>query len=194
MEKAGFWERSVAPALVLFLVMTLSWITYNLSWRLENVSLHRFLASVSGTLLFVSVAFGALPVYFVACSRGASLTERTAASLINPFLWATKECVRLCISFTFLESVYYYLNPLNIWLVFGVAAEMAFAEILCRQRLRKRGENVRVFSPGAVAVLLIGLFLVVALYAWGQGENVYVVFLEGYRFLFGPGAGVRVAF
>ncbi len=194
MEKPGLRERFVTPVLVLFCVMTLSWLAYNLSWRLESVSLHRFLASLSGTLLFVSVAFGAIPVYAFACSRGAPLTERVIASVINPFLWATKECIRLCISFTFLESVYYYLNPLNILLAFGVIAEMAFAEILCRKWLRKRGEAVRVFPPFAVAGLLISLSLVVALYAWGEGENVYVLFLEGYRFLFGAGAGVRVGF
>lgn len=192
MERSGFRQRFVTPVLVLFCVMTSSWLTYTLSWRLGNVTLHRILASVSGTLLFVSVVLGAPAVYSIACFRGASLTERVVASLINPFLWATKECVRLCISFTFLESAYYYLNPLNIWLAFGVIAEMALAEIICRQRFRKRGKNVRVFHPCAVAALLISLFLVVALYAWGGGENVYVLFLEGYRVLFGSGMGVQV--
>jgi hypothetical protein len=95
-------------------------------------------------------------------------------------------------SFTLLESAYYYLNPLNIWLAFGVIAEMALAEMLCRQRRRRQGTAIRVLHPTAVAVFLISLFLVVSLYAWGEGENVYVLFLEGYRALFGPGAGVQV--
>ncbi len=192
MERCGFRERFVTPVLVVFCVMILSWLVYNLSWRLENATLHRILASVSGALLFLSVALGTLVVYAMAYFRGASLKERIAASLINPFLWATKECIRLCISFTFLESVYYYLNPLNIWLVFGVTAEMALAEMLCRRRLRSRGEAIRVLHPTAVAVLLISLSLVVSLYVWGEGENVYVLFLEGYRVLFGPGTGVQV--
>jgi len=191
-KRLGFRERLVSPVLVFFVIMTSSWIAYNLAWRLENATLHRVVASVSGALLFLSVALGTLAVYSMAYFRGASLKERIAASLINPFLWATKECLRLCISFSLLESVYYYFNPLNIWLAFGIAAEMALAEMVCRQRRRSQGADIRVLHPAAVAVFLISLSLVVSLYLWGEGENVYALFLEGYRGFFGPGTGVGV--
>ena len=194
MKKLDFGKRFVMPVLVVFFVMASSWLVYNLSWRLENVAVHRLLASVSGTVLFLSVAFGALVVYPVAYFRGAAWKERVPASLINPFLWATKECIRLSISFSFLECSYYYLNPLNAWLLLSVIAEMALAEIFCRAKLRARGEDARVLHPTTVAVLLISLSLVVSLYAWGEGENVYVLFLQGYRVLFGPGTHVQVSF
>jgi hypothetical protein len=193
MEGLGLRERFVTPVLVVFFVMTSSWLVYNLSWRLESVTLHRVLASGSGTLLFLSVAFGALLVYPMSYFRGATWKERVLASLVNPFLWASKECIRLSISFSFLECLYYYLNPLNAWLLLGVTAEMALAEILCRGRCRRRGEDVRVLHPTAVAVFLISLSLVVSLYAWGEGENVYVMFLKGYRVFFGPGTGVQAS-
>jgi hypothetical protein len=188
--RPGFRERLVTPVLALFLVMTASWVVYNLAWRLDNVSLHNILASLSGTLLFLAVALGALIVYPMAYFRGASLGERVAASLVNPFLWATKECVRLSVSFSFFECVYYYGNPLNIWLFFGVTAEMAVAEVLCRKRRASQGANLRVLHPTALAVLLISLSLFVGLYLWGEGENMYTLFLEGYRAFFGPGTGV----
>lgn len=187
-EKRDWRSRFLRPVLFVSIVAVSSWILYNLAWRLP---LHRLLASLSGTVLFVSVAFGALLVYPMAYFRGASLGERVAACLIVPFLWATKECVRLFVSFSLLESLYYYLNPLNIWLLLGVTAQMGLAEMLCRQQLKRRGEEVRVFHPAALAVFLGGLFLVVSLYAWGEGENAYVLFLEGYRSLFGAGTGVR---
>ena len=193
MERPGFRERFVTPVLALFVVMTLSWIAYNLAWRLDNEALHRFLAAVFGTLLFLSVAFGTLWVYSTAYFKGASLPERVAACLVNPFLWATKECIRLHVSFSFFECVYYYANPLNIWLAFGVIAEMALAELICRQMLRRRGESLRVLDPYPVAIFVISLSLVVSLYLWGEGENVYAMFLEGYRVFFGPGTGVGVA-
>ena len=193
MKRFGFRERFVTPILTVFLVMGSSWLVYNLGWRLENVTLHRVLASLSGTLLFLSVAFGALVVYSMAYFRGASLRERVLASLVNPFLWATKECLRLCISFDLLESLYYYLNPLNIWLAFALAAQMALAEVLCRYRRQRLGADIRVLHPTAVAIFVTSLFLVVSLYAWGEGENVYVIFLEGYRVLFGAGTGVRMS-
>jgi hypothetical protein len=191
-KRLALRERFFTPVLILFVVMTLSWLGYNLAWRLESATLHRVLASVSGTLLFLSVALGTLVVYWTAYFRGASLKERIAASLINPFLWATKECLRLSVSFSFFECVYYYANPLNVWLVFGIAAEMALAEIVCRQRQRSQGADIRVLHPSAVTVLLISLSLVVSLYTWGEGENVYAIFLEGYRVLFGAGTGVGV--
>jgi len=193
MKRLGFRERFVTPILTVFLVMVSSWLVYNVSWRLENVALHRVLASLSGTLLFLSVAFGTLVVYPMAYFRGASLRERVLASLGNPFLWATKECLRLCISFDLLESLYYYLNPLNIWLAFALAAQMALAEVLCRHRRQRLGADIRVLHPTAVAVFVTSLFLVVSLYAWGEGENVYVIFLEGYRVLFGAGTGVPMS-
>jgi hypothetical protein len=190
-KKLSFRERCVTPVLIVFVVMALSWVTYNLAWRLENVTLHRFLASLSGTFLFLSVAFGTLFVYPTAYFRGASLAERIVASLVNPLLWASKECARLCISFSLFESLYYYFNPLNVWLAFGVIAEMALAEMLCRGRVQRRGEPIRVMHPVPLALFLVSLFLVVALYAWGEGENMYVLFLEGYRFFFGSGTGVH---
>jgi hypothetical protein len=140
----------------------------------------------------LSVAFGTLYVYPAAFFRGASAGERAAACLVSPFLWATKECVRLSVSFSFFECLYYYLNPLNIWLLFGVFAEMALAEILCRARLKQRGETVRVLHPAALGVLGVSLFLAVSLYTWGEGENAYVIFLEGYRRLFGAGTGIAM--
>ena len=194
LESSGWRQRFLTPVLTVFVVMALSWLTYNVSWRLESVALHRILAGVSGTLLFLSVAFGAMVVYPMAYFRGAPLRERVLASLINPFLWATKECIRLYASFSFFECLYYYLNPLAIWLLLGVTAEMGLAEILCRGWARRRGGDVRVLHPVAVGVLLVSLFLVVTLYAWGEGENAYVIFLEGYRVFFGPGTGVGVSF
>jgi len=192
MEKQSFQKRFLFPALTVSVVMTVSWVVYNLSWRLDLGSLHRPLAAVAGTLLFASVAFGALYVYPAAFFRGATLGERATASLVAPFLWATKECVRLSAAFSFFECLYYYLNPLNIWLLCGVFAEMALAEILCRRRLQRRAPSTRALHPAALGVLAVSLFLAVALYAWGEGENAYVIFLEGYRHLFGAGTGVVV--
>jgi hypothetical protein len=191
-NRQGFRKRFILPVSALFLAMTASWIGYNLAWRLDNTSLHHILASLTGTALFLSVGLGTLVVYPVAYFRGASVGERIAASLINPFLWATKECVRLSVSFSFLECAYYYLNPLNIWLLCAVVAEMAAAEIVCRQRRRSRGADLRVLHPAAVAALLISLSLFLGLYLWGEGENMYTLFLEGYRVFFGPGTGVGV--
>jgi len=190
MDELNFKKRFILPVLTVFLVMVISWIVYNLAWRIDTHFIHQTLATISGTLLFVSVTFGALFIYPLAYFRGASLTERVAASLINPFLWATKECFRLLTSFTFFESLYYYFNPLTLWLLCGVFAQMGLVEIICRKKMKNQGHEITVMHPAALAVLSVSLFLVIFLYAWGQGENIYVIFLEWFRKFFGPGVGI----
>lgn len=187
MEDNREGRHTLFPIVAVFVVMSVSWIVYNLAWRLDVDALHQALASMSGTLLFVSVTFGALYIYPAMFSRGASLPLRVVACFINPFLWMTKECARLYISFSFAECLYYYLNPLNVWLVLGIVAEMGLAHMVCRWRAAAKGEATGAFSPGGLAAFVIGLFLVISLFAWGQGENAYVLFLEGYRQLFGSG-------
>ena len=187
MEKQGFAKRVLYPVAILSAVMSASWIVYNVAWRLDNGTLYRAFAAISGTILFLSVTFGALFIYPTAYFRGASPKERILASLVSPFIWMTKESVRLYISYSFAECLYYYFNPLNIWLLLGVMAQMGLAETFCRWRHAKKGEEVRILSPQALAALFIGLFLVIRLFAWGQGEGAYVVFLSGYRKIFGSG-------
>ena len=164
-----------------------SWLMYNLAWHLENPALHHFLAMVCGTMMFISITFGPLLIYPWTYARGASPKERVFACLVTPFLWATKECIRLSISFTFLECLYYYVNPLSIWLACGLVAQMGLTELIVRWRQKRRGRSVKVLHPYPLAATIGGLFLVVFLYAWGSGENVYVMFLDGYRKLFGSG-------
>jgi hypothetical protein len=168
-ERPGFRKRFLSPVLLLFSVMAGSWVVYNLAWRLEDPDLHQVLASTSGTLLFLSVALGTLFIYPATYLRGAPLTERVIASLTNPLLWATKECVRLSVSFSFPECLYYYLNPLNLWLLSGICAQMALAEILCRRQRRCTGEATRVLEPVALGVLVASLFTAVSLFGAGTG-------------------------
>jgi hypothetical protein len=180
-------KRVFLPAAAVFVVMSASWIIYTLAWQLASSSLHQPLATISGTLLFVSVTFGALYVYSAMYFKGAPPSLRIAVCFVNPFLWMTKECARLYISYSFAECLYYYLNPLNVWLVLGIVAQMGLAEMFCRWRAAAKGREIGAFSPGGLAAFVIGLFLVVSLFAWGQGENAYVVFLSGYRQFFGSG-------
>lgn len=187
MERQDFRKRVLQPVIIIFIIALLSWIVYNVAWRLENRTLHQALAAVSGTLLFVSVTFGTLFIYPAVYFRGASLRERVLASLVNPFLWATKENIRLSISYSLAECLYYYFNPLNIWLFLGIIAQMGLAEMLCRWMQARRGEDIRIFGAAPLAAFVGGLFLVICLFAWGQGENAYVIFLSGYRKLFGAG-------
>ncbi len=170
MKKQRFSRRFFYPVFLVFIVMSLSWGVYNLAWRLPSVTIHHLLADIFGTLLFLSVTFGACVIYPMAFLRGASLPERVLASLVNPFIWATKECIRMFASFSLSECLYYYLNPLNIWLVLGIIAQMSVIEMILRWRRKKRGEKIRVFTIPVVAAFVISIALVVGLYAWGKAR------------------------
>jgi len=170
--------------------MSISWICYNLSWRLENETIHLLLADISGTLLFLSITFGTVVVYSMVCFRGGSLLEKVIASFVNPLIWVIKEFFRMLTSFSITESLYFSLNPLVIWLILGIIAQMGLLEIICRWRQKKGGDDIKVFSFPAFMAFFIGLSLVIILYAWGRGENVFSFYLEMYRMFFGAGVGI----
>jgi len=187
MEIQSFSRRFIQPAGMALFTMLVSIITYNLSRKISSISLHHLIATISGTGYFVSVAIAPVFVYIISCLRGATMKERVLAVSITPFIWATKESMRLYESHTLLECFYWYLSPLNIWLATLIGIETGLGNIFCRYRFKKRGSTIRVINVSSLLTIFVSLFLGVSIYAWGKGENFYVMFLEGYRYFFGTG-------
>jgi hypothetical protein len=187
MEKQDFNRRFLFPVIIVFIVMTISFLVYYGSRLIENQNVFMILARISGTTYFLSVAFGTIFVYSVSYIRGASLGERILASVINPFIWATKECIKQLEVYSVAESLYYYLNPLNFWLICLMVLEMGIATLIARWILKRRREGIRIATAAPLLVIAVSLFVFIFMYAWGKGENVYVIFLKGYRLFFGTG-------
>jgi len=177
----------VTTAALVLLVMGASLAGYELSAAISNAVLHEAVARLAGTVYFASVAFGAFVVYAIASLRGDPAPRRILAAAIPPFAWMTKECLRLYASHPLAECLYYYLNPLNVGLVLLVVFECAAATLLIRAMRRQRGEAIRVLTTGPLATSAASFAGLVGLFTWGHGENAYVLFLSGYRLLFGPG-------
>ena len=190
MVKGSFTKRFVRPAAEVLIVMAVSFIVYNISWRIENRFLHDGLAYVFGVIYFSSLAFGTLYVYRQAFFRGAGPAERILCSLINPFIWSTKEVVVLTGIYTLGESLYFYLNPVNVLLYSGVLAQIGLSEILCRRKMKRSGQPVRVVTVPAAAALILGLSSVVLMFAWELGVHHFYIFQEGYKALFGYGVSL----
>ena len=180
-------KRVINPVLSVFIVVSVSYAGYFGSRYLNEGLLQSWMATFFGTTYFLSIAFGAFYVYTAARVRGAGFSACIFASLINPFVWMAKEVLRLTESHPFLESLYWLFNPLNIWLLSFVIMEMGLATLVARTILKHKGEEVRIFTAGPAITVLGSLIFAVSIYAWGEGENVYVFFLEGYRQLFGYG-------
>lgn len=180
-------KRLFTPVLSAFAVMAFSYFGYFGARSMDGGALQQWMAAVFGTTYFLSIAFGTLYVYTVAYVRGASLPERIIASSIIPFIWMTKEVLRLTASHPLVECLYWYLNPLDIWLVSFVVMEMGIATLIARLILKRGNRGMRVISGSPVVVIVVSFIFAVSVYAWGEGENVYVLFLKGYRALFGFG-------
>ena len=184
------FRQSVKPVLVVFVLMTVSFAGYFGSRQVTSEWIHAVMALVFGTTYFLAVAFGPAYVFGSTTLRGVSLPARILAAYVNPVIWMTKEVLRLTESHPFAEALYWYCNPLNVWLVSLSVLEMAVATLIARRMLRRRGEDIRVVTPAPVIISMASLVFVISVYAWGKGENVYVLFLEGYRHLFGAGTGI----
>jgi hypothetical protein len=68
-----------------------------------------------------------------------------------------------------------------------MAVEMGLGTLAGRCILKRRGRDVRVVSFGPLAAIVLGSAAFGGIFAWGQGENLYALFLDGYRLLFGSG-------
>jgi hypothetical protein len=172
---------------LVFIIALLSYIIYYGARSIENQTLHQPLALLFGTIYFLSIFFGPLFIYTSTYLQGASLTKRILVTGAIPFLWMTKDVILLMESHPFLECLYWYFNPLTIWLVCLLSIEMGFGTLLGRYLLNRRGQSIKVFSLAPVAAMLIGAVAFGGIYAWGQGENLFSLYLDGYRILFGSG-------
>ena len=187
MAERGTLKQTMAPVFSVLIVATVSYMGYFGSRSINSDAIHQGMAMIFGTAYFLSVAFGALYIYIPAYVRGVSLPMRILASMAVPFIWMTKEVLRLTESHPLIECLYWYLNPLNIWLTSLVVLEMGIATLIARAMLKRGGQELKVVTPAPVAVILGSLAFVISAYAWGKGENLYVIFLSGYRYIFGSG-------
>jgi hypothetical protein len=177
----------LTPFLSVLLVAMASYLIYYGSRRIDNQFLHRSLAASSGLVYFCSIVLGPLYIYTAGYLKGATPGGRILLASLLPFLWITKDVLVLTESHPLVECLYWYLNPLSAWMVCLVAIEIGGGTLLARYILKRRGEPIRVVSPAAAATILVGLVVAGTILAWGQGENLFSVYLDGYRLLFGSG-------
>ena len=187
MEERGSRASIFKPLLTVFFLALISYLIYYGSRRIENQPLQQILAAIFGTIYFCSIFFGPLYIYTYGYLHGVPLSGRILASSLIPFLWMTKDVLVLTESHPFLECLYWYFNPLSVWMVCLLAIEMGVGTLLGRVILKRRGESLQIVSFAPVAAIVIGGFVFGGIFAWGQGENLFAIYLDGYRMLFGSG-------
>jgi hypothetical protein len=141
--------------LIVFVLALISCLVYYGSRHIENRSTGQFLAAVFGTVHFCCIFFGPLYIYTDGYLRGVPLARRILASSLIPFLWMTKDVLLLTESHPFPECLYWYVNPLSIWMICLLAIEMGLGTVLARTILRRRGqgENLPVIHHGSIQLM-----------------------------------------
>jgi hypothetical protein len=182
-SRASIWK----PVLLVFFLALVSYFVYYGSRLIENQALHQPLAAAFGAIYFLTIFFGPLYVYADGYVRGAPLGLRIFAASLVPFLWMTKDVLVAMGSHPIAESLYWCFNPLSVWLVCLLAAEMGLGTLIGRYILKRRGRAIRVVTFAPLAAIIIGGATFAAILAWGQGEGLYSLYLDGYRSLFGSG-------
>ncbi len=182
------FKRSIFyPIIPVLVLAVIAHFGYYRSGLLENDFFHHLAANVFGRLYFVAVSFGALYVFTRMTIVGASLSLRILASFFVPCAWIVKEAIVVTESFPVAQAAYFLLNPFHIWLILLVVFEMGLATLIARFLLKMKGVDLKVITKPPVFVMISSLGSVVAMYSWGSGENVYVMYLALFRALFGDG-------
>jgi hypothetical protein len=187
MNSRGSQQSLWKPVLIVFIIALLSYIIYYGSRRIENQSLHQPLAIVFGTIYFLSIFFGPLFIFTSTYVGGHPFRKRLLATVLIPFLWMSKDVILLMESHPFLECLYWYFNPLTVWMICLLAIEMGVGTLLGRALLQRGGQSMKVISFAPIAAIVIGAIVFGGIYAWGQGENLFSIYLDGYRWIFGSG-------
>ena len=187
MEVSGSRPSIWKPVLIVFLLALVSYLVYYGSRLIENQAIHQSLAAAFGTVYFVTIFFGPLYIFTDCYVRAVPLGRRIVAAGLIPFLWMTKDVLEAMGSHPIVESLYWYFNPLSAWVVCLLAVEMGLGTLAGRYILSRRGQAIRVVTFGPLAAIVFGAAAFGGIFAWGQGENLYSLYLDGYRLLFGSG-------
>jgi hypothetical protein len=136
------------PVLRLLLVTVAAGVAYHAAWRIPIRAAHQAVSAVAIAVYFGGLGFGTLYVWIACARRGASPGERALACAIVPFLWMTKEVIRVGAFWPLPDALFFYLNPLHVTMACVTIQEMGLAEMILRRRRRSRGEAVRCSRRG----------------------------------------------
>jgi hypothetical protein len=190
MHPEPFHRRFLYPVLAHLAWVAAAYSLYLVASGFTGSLLRDFLAWTFGFLTFLGLGFGSFFVYLWALDQGAGPWERILVGLAAPFAWATKEVAVMAGVYTLGESLYFYLNPTNQFLLAALAAQMGLARMWARRRARWRGIfHVGPLWPSLVAVGL-GVGAMILQFALDFGVQHFYVFQEGYKVFFGFGRGL----
>jgi hypothetical protein len=177
----------VEPLVIVLSVAVISYLGYYNARYARPEWIHQALATFSGAIYFACIILGPLYIYCSAYLHGASLAGRIVVTGLVPFIWMTKDVLVILESHPLIECLYWYFYPLNIWMACLLLIEVGAGTLFARALMKRRGHTIKVITPAPVIAALAGAAIAAGIFAWGQGENIFSIYMHGYRFLFGGG-------
>lgn len=168
-------------ALIIFLVL---FVTYNNSWYVNNRFLHFLLTDIAGFLYGAVIMAGSVIVYPILYYRGATLLERITGSSVILLAWYTKEIIRMMHVYTFWQSLFYLLMPVQFGVLLVTVIFISLSEIGCRHYAVRTGSLKATKRPIIpVIMLLVSISLVLMVLHQG-GQWYFFRFYDMYKLLF----------
>ena len=177
-------SRFYLPAgTALFLLFALNCV-YNHSWYVNNRALHFILTDLIGFLYGALILLCPFFLYPIMYFRGASPVERIFGSLVVVIAWYVKEIARMTDVYSFAQSLFYLLMPVQAGVLVVTLLGMSLSELLCRYYVKRRGLlNGPVFRPLPIAGLCISIAAILAISQRG-GESYFFWFYDMYKWFF----------
>jgi hypothetical protein len=135
MSKGDFSHRVVMPVSMVLITMLLS--------RMVYFNSSATVATLSGLVMFLSIAFGSFLIYPMTFFRGASIPERVIGCLVSPMVWNGIEMYNVGEAFTVSESLFYGLNIIFLATVASQFLIMGICDVFCRLLERRHTGEVR---------------------------------------------------
>ncbi|MEE4262195.1 MAG: hypothetical protein V2I56_05855 [Desulfobacteraceae bacterium] len=182
--RQSLWVRFVFPAGLMLLIWLIQRTVHANFWKLGFPGLQEAVAWICGFGERIFVVLAPLFAYSLGYFRGARGWERLAAGFV-PFLagWLL-EIYKASGVFSPGETAYYALSPAYLVVGFQVLAMSGIAEIICRVRDRKRGAQIKVWTPLPLSAILSGLGALYLMMLWDGGVHWFYLYQAGYLALF----------
>ena len=184
LQQQSFTRRFVFPAVLIFAIWLCMKLIYETTWRLNLGEVKNTLSWFFGLGNEIFRMAAPIIAYPIAYFRGATPKERILACLTPCLGWYFYQLYLAFGVFSLGETLYYGLSSACLFSFFNTLSVMGVCELICRNRLKKRGEVIKTWNPIAIGSIFLGPASAFLMLVWGGGTHWFYIYIEGYKFLF----------
>ncbi len=147
MKEKGIVRRFVFPLVLVVGIMVIASLIFHGARRLDPGAVRTVLTWTFGTVMFLSIWFFGFVGPPIAYFKGARFIERLIIAFANPIIWVVRMMAKVSCQFSAVELVYFFFLPWTFGIMCVTLFEFSVSDLVSRAVDKKRGGDVRVFSP-----------------------------------------------